>query len=90
MAKPTPEELEEMVKKQSEIYGDQDPTEEPVDVDEAARNAWGNELDDDEELNIAQEIEEDEDDPHEGQLRQIWIVFWCRVIFIATKTVFVD
>ena len=62
MAKPTPEELEEMVKKQSEIYGDQDPTEEPVDVDEAARNAWGNELDDDEELNIAQEIEEDEDD----------------------------
>jgi len=75
MAKPTPKQLEEELKKQDDLYGDgedrlggsaTDP-EEDDDMEEAMEDVTGDEFDDEkpEPVNIAKEVEDDEEEIRE-------------------------
>ena len=68
----TPEELEALKKKQSDLYDSQDPSQQPdpVDLDETYIDTFGNDRADDEGLDIEEEIESDEEAIQDGADQQ--------------------
>lgn len=59
MARVSDEDLQKLVQEEDAAnYGDE--SFEPVDIDKVAKETYGNELEDDEEVNIAEEVEKDE------------------------------
>lgn len=68
----TPKQLEEQKKKQEELYDSQYPEEQddPLNLDDQYIKTMGNDLDDDDDLDIAEEIEDDEDSIQDGSDNQ--------------------